>query len=71
MDQATMKQAMIEVSAEVILLADHSKFGHVSSSIVGPITMIDYLITDNGISDEFNESLVECGIQVIKVETLI
>lgn len=67
MDQALMKQAMIEVSSEVILLADHSKFGHVSSAIVGPVTLVDYLITDMGISDEFEKRITELGVKVIKV----
>lgn len=66
-DQASMKQAMIEVSSEVILLADHSKFGHVSSAIVGPVTLVDYLITDSGISDEFEKRITELGVKVIKV----
>ena len=66
-DQASMKQAMIEVSSEVILLADHSKFGHVSSAIVGPVTLVDYLITDSGVSDEFETRITELGVKVIKV----
>ncbi len=68
MDQATMKQIMIEVSAKVVLLSDHSKFGHVAASIVGPVTLIDCVITDTGIFPEFEKGLKELGIQVIKVD---
>jgi DeoR family fructose operon transcriptional repressor len=67
-DEATMKRAMIDVSSEVILLADHSKLGHVAASIVGPVTLIDSLITDNQITKEFEDSLTEMGVNVIKVK---
>lgn len=69
LDQALTKQAMIDVSAEVVLMADHSKFGHVSNAIVGPVTIVDYLITDTGISSEFEERLTELGVKVIKVSS--
>ena len=68
MDQATMKRTMMEVSADVILLADHSKFGHVASSIVGPITLINRIITDTGMHPDFERELQDVGIEVIKVE---
>jgi DeoR/GlpR family transcriptional regulator of sugar metabolism len=61
----------MEVAAEVILLADHSKFGHAAGSIVGPITLIDRIITDTGISEEFEEGIHEIGIQVDKVEASV
>lgn len=70
MDQATMKQVMIESSAEIIMLADHSKFGHVASSIVGPVTLINRLITDTGIPQELKRALEKLGIDVIVVEPI-
>jgi len=66
-DEATMKRAMIDVASEVILLADHTKFGHTAASIVGPVTLIDSLITDNQITKDFEDSLTEMGVNVIKV----
>jgi DeoR family fructose operon transcriptional repressor len=68
MDQATMKAAMIDVSAHVTLLADHSKFGHVAASVVGPATLLDRVITDRKISPEFESALAELAIEVITVE---
>ena len=68
MDQATMKQVMIESSTEVIMLADHSKFGHVASSIVGPVTLVDHLITDTGIPEELKLAIEKLGIVVTIVE---
>jgi len=70
MDQATMKQAMIESSSDVILLADNSKFGHVASSIIGPATLIDQLITDTGISEDLKRAIEKLGIEVMVVDPM-
>lgn len=68
MEQASMKLAMIEVSSEVILLADSSKFGQVSASIVGPVSLVNRVITDTGITPELRHALESIGIKVITVE---
>jgi DeoR family fructose operon transcriptional repressor len=67
-DQATMKKVMMEVSAEVIMLADSSKFGHTASSIVGPVTLIHTLVTDTRISKKMEIALIEKGIRVLKAD---
>ena len=69
MDEASMKRTMIDMAAEVFLLADHTKFGHVASSIVGSVSLINTLITDSGIKQELVDSLNEMGVQVIQVDT--
>jgi DeoR/GlpR family transcriptional regulator of sugar metabolism len=67
--QAELKRVMIEVSSEVILLTDHTKFGQVASSVVGPVTLLHTVITDDGISPQMRQALEELEIQVIVVET--
>lgn len=67
-EQAELKRLMMELSAEVILLADHSKFGRVASSVAGPVTLLHRVITDSGISPEMKRALEERGIEVIVVE---
>jgi DeoR/GlpR family transcriptional regulator of sugar metabolism len=67
-EQAELKRLMMELSAEVILLADHSKFGRVASAIAGPVTMLHRVITDSGISPQMKRALEELGIEVIVVE---
>jgi DeoR/GlpR family transcriptional regulator of sugar metabolism len=69
-DQATMKQVMIESSREIILLADHSKFGQVASSIVGPLTLVDRIVTDVGVPLESRRAVESLGIEVIVVDPL-
>ena len=67
-EQAELKRLMMELSAEVILLADHSKFGRVASSIAGPVTLLHRVITDTGIPSQMKGALEELGIEVIVVE---
>jgi DeoR/GlpR family transcriptional regulator of sugar metabolism len=56
---------MIKVADEVIVVADHSKFGKVDFAKVAPITSIHKLVTDDGISIEEVKSLEEKGVEVI------
>ena len=44
-----IKQIMARISDKVILLTVHTKFGHVSYSIVAPINVLDRVVTDSGI----------------------
>ncbi len=66
--QAQIKQLMIEIADEVILLTDCTKFGHVSYSIVAPVDVLDTVITDECIEPEDRSGLEERGIDVIVVE---
>jgi DeoR/GlpR family transcriptional regulator of sugar metabolism len=51
-----VKKAMIESANEVYLLADSTKFGKTSLAILGGIELVDYVVTDNDISDEHRNS---------------
>jgi DeoR family fructose operon transcriptional repressor len=66
--QAQIKQLMIEISDEVILVTDHSKFGHVSYSIVAPVEVLDKVITDSGIKPKDRAALEERGVKVIAAQ---
>jgi DeoR/GlpR family transcriptional regulator of sugar metabolism len=66
--QSQIKRLMAQISEETILLTDHTKFGHVSYSIVAPVDVLDKVITDSGISPEDKAALEERGIEVIVVE---
>ena len=66
--QSQIKRIMAQISEEVILLTDHTKFGHVSYSIVSPVDVLDQVITDSGISSEDKSALEERGIEVVVVE---
>jgi DeoR family fructose operon transcriptional repressor len=66
--QAQIKQLMSDISEQVVLLTDHTKFGRVSYSIVAPVEVVDVVITDSGIKAEDRKALEEQGIEVIVVE---
>ncbi len=60
-------RAILSIAPKVIVVADHTKFGKVSSVLVGQITIADVIITDDfGATDYLNE-LSEIGLEVVKV----
>ena len=68
--QTRIKQVMAEISETVILLTDHTKFGHVSYSIVAPVDVLDKVITDDGVKPEYKAALEERGTEVVVVEAV-
>jgi len=57
---------IIQCAREVILVADHSKFGKVATSVVAPITAVHRVVTDQQISPEIVKQLCLLGIEVIQ-----
>jgi DeoR/GlpR family transcriptional regulator of sugar metabolism len=66
--QSQIKQLMIEIAEEVILLSDHTKFGRVSYFLVAPVNVLDKVVTDSGIRPEDRIALEERGIEVVVAE---
>jgi len=64
-DEVAVKLAMIAAASEVILLADHSKFGHDSLVRVAPIDVLTQIVTSPGGDPEMLAALRERGIDVI------
>jgi len=59
-------RAILGISPQVIVLADHTKFERVSSMLVAPATAAKTIITDMASSPESVEALRELGIEVIQ-----
>jgi DeoR/GlpR family transcriptional regulator of sugar metabolism len=53
------------IGRKVIIVADHTKCGRVSTAFVAPISAIQKLVTDSGTSPEFVEALRTKGIEVL------
>ncbi len=66
-DLAAVKRAMIEVSEEIILLADSSKFGKIDFQKFADLRAVHTVITDTGLSDEDRRYLKKAKIQLILV----
>jgi len=60
-------RAILSIAPKIIVVADHSKFGKVSTVLVGHITIANVIITDDyGPFEDLNE-LIEIGIEIIRV----
>jgi DeoR family transcriptional regulator of aga operon len=64
-EEARLNELMIEVSKEVILLADSSKFKKRSFAFICLINQIDKVITDNKIPEDDKKRLLDAGVEVI------
>lgn len=65
--QARIKERMIGIADEVILLVDSSKFGVQSFTHVAGLSEVDTIITDRRINKETVKQLQDRGITVIAV----
>lgn len=66
-EEARLNEIMIEVSREIILLTDSSKFSRRSFAFICPISEIDKVITDSGIRDDDKKRLEDAGVEVVVV----
>ena len=64
-EEAHFNGTMIEMSHQIIVLADSSKIGKRSLALIGPISKIDVLITDAGITNEQKAAFENVGIKLI------
>lgn len=65
MAETLTDRAIITIGQKVILVADHSKFGTISTAFLSPIEDIDVIVTDNGIDPEYVNLMKEKGIEVL------
>jgi DeoR family transcriptional regulator of aga operon len=64
-EEAHLNQIMIEMSKEVIVVADSSKFQRRGFAFIAPISKIHTLITDKGIPADEKLKLENMGIEVL------
>ncbi|MEO6733066.1 MAG: transcriptional repressor AgaR [Ferruginibacter sp.] len=67
LEEAHLNQIMIEISREVIVVADSSKFQRRGFAFIAPINKIHTVVTDKGILAEDKAKLEKAGIKVIIV----
>ena len=66
-DEAEVKRAMIEAAEKKILVMDSSKMNCNTLATVGPVEMIDILVTDNGLGPADKEAIEARGVEVVIV----
>ena len=59
-------RVILQFAREVIVVADHTKFGKIAAGIVGPITAVQTMVTDDRTPMETIEQLRTPGITVIQ-----
>jgi len=64
-DEAAVFRAMSRRSKQVIVAADSSKVGMISPGVISPVSDIDILITDDGISAEAVKAFKRADVEVI------
>lgn len=64
-DEAAVFRAMSRRSKQVIVAADSSKVGMISPGVICPVSDIDILITDDGISAEAVKAFKRADVEVI------
>lgn len=64
-EEAHLNQIMIKNAKKVIVVADSSKFEKRRFAFIGPISDVDIVITDSGITNEHKNRLEKNGIKVI------
>jgi DeoR/GlpR family transcriptional regulator of sugar metabolism len=58
-------RASMRSANEIILVVDHSKFDQVGTAALAPITSVDRIVTDTGVSPDISGQLHDLGIKVV------
>jgi DeoR family transcriptional regulator of aga operon len=66
-DEAAVFRAMTRHAKQVVIVADSSKVGMTSPAVICPVTDIDILITDDGVSNDAVKAFKRKGVQVVNV----
>jgi len=64
-DEAAVFRAMTRRAKQVVVVADSSKVGMISPAVICPVTDIDVLITDDGISQEAADAFKSCDVRLV------
>jgi len=62
---AETEQAMLRAAGRVVVVADSSKFGQKSLTLVSPLDAIDVVVSDNGLPDDWRQKIAAAGSQLI------
>jgi DeoR family transcriptional regulator of aga operon len=66
-EEAAVSRVMVRQAREVVVVADSSKVGMTSRSVICGIQKIDVLITDNGIPGDVRTELERHGVRILIV----
>jgi DeoR/GlpR family transcriptional regulator of sugar metabolism len=64
LEESLIDREILRIGSEIIIVADHTKFGRVSTVFVAPLDVIDTLVTDSASPQEIVQTLRDQGIAV-------
>jgi len=67
-DEAMTDRAILEIGRQSVVLADHTKFGDVSTVFLAPVDVVDLVITDSGIDQDTAAAVTDAGVHLIIAE---
>jgi DeoR/GlpR family transcriptional regulator of sugar metabolism len=59
-------RAVLKAGKEIIVLADHTKFGRAAAVLLASLEQVHTIVTDRQTSDEFVKAVQERGIKVLR-----
>jgi DeoR family fructose operon transcriptional repressor len=65
--EASINRKMIEISKQVIVVADHSKFGRVFFSKITSLDVVHTVISDRGLPERMAAAIRDVGIKLLLV----
>ncbi len=65
-EDAEVKRAMVASAAEVMVVAASDKLGTSAPFVVGPLSIVNRLVTDGGVSEEAARTYADAGIEIVR-----
>ncbi len=63
--EVSTTRKILAMSDELIILADHTKFGHTGAAFIAPVTRVSTLVTDAQADAAFIQQIKEKGVRLI------
>lgn len=67
-DNAELKRVMLRCGSKAVLLADQSKFGIKAFATIGPLGLVDVLITDKSLDERSLDFLKKENVELVLVQ---
>ncbi len=67
--EAETNRCLVEAARRVVIVADNSKLGIVALARIVPLSRADYLVTDEGASEEELDAIRLTGVEVVVART--
>jgi DeoR/GlpR family transcriptional regulator of sugar metabolism len=64
-DETEVRRTMIGISDLSILVADHTKFGHIDTVCLGPVDTVDMVVTDRVPGEEYRKLFARRGVELV------